>query len=152
MTSGQLLLGAAGIAVVALCLALLVGVRRLRAQVEQMQRSVDRLCVDAPPAAAPASAYAPPAAVPSPPAVPAETTPRQAPATAPPTEPSASSLVTAVLGGPLVKLAAFSYALRQALSVDNRRHLSRVVDQELRAARRRRRTAMVGARRTARVR
>jgi hypothetical protein len=153
MTFGQLLLGTVVVGLVLLGVALLRSVRRLRQQVEQMQEGMERLAAGVPVATpSPTVAREPTQTLAAPPAVPTVTTSAAAPTSTEPFSTPSPTVVTAVLGGPLVKLAAFGYALRQALSVDNRRHLSRVVDQELRAARRRRRTAMVGARRTARVR
>jgi len=134
MTAGQVVLTLVALALAALSLALLVVVRRQSKTIESVRRSIERLAdQSAKPATPSESAALEPLPVASPPAV----------------TPALPSLVTALFGVPLIKLAALTFGLRRALDADHRRHISRVVDAELRAARRRRRTAALGARRSA---
>ena len=135
MTAGQVVLTLVALALAALSLALLVVVRRQSKTIESVRRSIERLADQSAKPATPSELAAlQPLPVASPP---------------PAVTPAQPSRVTALFGVPLIKLAALTFGLRRALDADHRRHISRVVDAELRAARRRRRTAALGARRSA---
>ena len=134
MTAGQLLLTLLVLALVALSLVLLGVVRRQSRALDAVHRSIERLADQTAQAQSRSE-----------PAVPLEPLPESA---RPESRTGQPSLVTALFGAPLVRLAALTFGLRQALGADHRRHISRVVDAELRAARRRRRTATLGVRRS----
>jgi hypothetical protein len=139
MTAGQLVLSLATLSLATLSVALLLTIRSQSRTIERLSRSVDQLFDEVRLRGAPA----PPTGAPQP-----ATSLQPLPAPVQPSPASRPSVVTALLAVPLLKLAALSYGVRQALDAEHRRHLSRVVDQELRAARRRRRTARMGTRRT----
>ena len=114
-----------GLLLLVLLIVLAVAVSRLRATVQGLRHDVEQLLGSA----APQNTANTPALVHS---VPLPAAERSTTLTAP-------SLVVAVAGGPLVKLAAFLHALRRALDPPHRDHLRRVVRRELRARQRDRR-------------